>query len=526
MGKKTGSADKAHIKHDKFKDLNISPLEHHPVQGGTLKSPFSVVGDKVSMVSWRDHGLNEFLWAAILRTAFSQTEALAFFRRVTIIAREADPLYKETFISHSALSALSDEDFDTLMAPVLSSAAAKEALSALLYLDTPPDIAHWRRHLQPPSSGTSHTKILMTAVAKCMEHQSQEATDIRWLKVMYSLIVQQKMQFPESMAQRLEEWRLYPNLGDQRSVRPSIRANEIMLRTSNPKTNLPWEIPEAIASKVPPSWSDAFWAECMAKTECFTGDLEKPMHQDNKHYFDEIFNSYQALAEHFIQNTENSAPDARRDATYGLTLYSMFVALAISQHGLEARAEGRILLRTIVENYITLKFLAHRDNPTVWQQFRQYGTGQTKLAFLKNLREDAIPDFINLNDLHTYANEDLWQEYSDINLKPWSEKNLRAMATEAGIKDFYDKYYDWASAYVHGNWGAIRDTVFTVCLNPLHRFHRIPFIPRLSLQSALPDAAKILNLMLDLTSQLYPPFKPRIKHPAKEKAAKATKKKK
>src|SRR5690606_17416697 len=99
--------------------------------------------------------------------------------------------------------------------------------------------------------------------------------------------------------------------------------------------------------------------------------------------------------------------------------------------------------------------------------------------------------FINLKELHTYANEDLWQEYSDIGIKPWSEKNLRKMATEAGIKDFYDKHYDWSSSYVHGNWGAVRDTVFTVCLNPLHRFHRIPFIPKLDMPSVLTDTAKI-----------------------------------
>jgi hypothetical protein len=87
------------------------------------------------------------------------------------------------------------------------------------------------------------------------------------------------------------------------------------------------------------------------------------------------------------------------------------------------------------------------------------------------------------------------------------------MATEAGIKDFYDKHYDWSSSYVHGNWGAVRDTVFTVCLNPLHRFHRIPFIPKLDMPSVLTDTAKIINMMLDINNQLYPGFKMRIKHP-------------
>lgn len=112
-----------------------------------------------------------------------------------------------------------------------------------------------------------------------------------------------------------------------------------------------------------------------------------------------------------------------------------------------------------------------------------------------------------------YAGEDIWQEFQDIDLKSWSNRNLRSMAEEAGVKGIYDKYYDWSSGYVHGNWASIRDTIFTTCANPLHRFHRIPFIPRIDMPTALPDAAKLINSSLDALTHLFPPFKQRIKHP-------------
>jgi hypothetical protein len=50
-----------------------------------------------------------------------------------------------------------------------------------------------------------------------------------------------------------------------------------------------------------------------------------------------------------------------------------------------------------------------------------------------------------------------------------------------------------------------------ICLNSLHRFHRIPDVPRLFQQSLLPDMCAIINKMLDDLAMLYPPFKSRIR---------------
>jgi uncharacterized protein DUF5677 len=105
----------------------------------------------------------------------------------------------------------------------------------------------------------------------------------------------------------------------------------------------------------------------------------------------------------------------------------------------------------------------------------------------------------------------MWLEFQDIKLGAWADKNLRKMAEEAGEKAFYDRYYDALSGYVHGNWLAVRHAVFGPCLNPLHRFHRIPLPPRLLIDDAVPDLRKICNLALDKFAHLYPPFKMRLK---------------
>lgn len=500
---------KNHVKHEKYKDHNISPLESHVNAQGELASPFNRMGFPFTFSSWRDESLNEFLWAIIVRVHLGQEKTLEIFRNIILVASVSEPHFEETFISHSALSILNNEQFDKLMSPLLKDADARELLSALLLIESLPDLSHWKRHLVPQKPERDLI-TLQKAVFVCSDHQSQETTDIRWLKLMYVLLIQKKMTIPEQMA---ENFRLYPNYGDQRSVRPSVRAAEQLLRVPHEKSDIPFEIPKSKIEQVPSPWHSLFWKECLDKTPCIYSEKEGDQVNSDKHYFKQFSSVYGALSDDFMKKTHTTSINSRMDGAYGLILYSLQLGLSISRNRSTCFVEGRIILRTAVENYITLKYLAHTDNPTLWHQFRLHGTGQSKLTFLKNLREEDIPDFINLDELYNYANEDMWQEFNSIKIKPWANKNLRTMAMEANIKEFYDKYYDWSSAFVHGNWAAIRDSVFTTCLNPLHRFHRIPKLPKPDLPSVLKDFAKILNMMLEINNQLYPTFKERIKHP-------------
>ena len=53
--------------------------------------------------------------------------------------------------------------------------------------------------------------------------------------------------------------------------------------------------------------------------------------------------------------------------------------------------------------------------------------------------------------LEALANEDAWLEIKDISVGNWAKLDLRKMATDAGVKDVYDAYYDWTSGFVHGH---------------------------------------------------------------------------
>jgi hypothetical protein len=121
------------------------------------------------------------------------------------------------------------------------------------------------------------------------------------------------------------------------------------------------------------------------------------------------------------------------------------------------------------------------------------------------------PDYVDIQELYQLANEDMWLEYQDINLGNWANKSLREIAIEAGLKEVYDQHYPVLSTSSHAQWSPIRESNFTQCVNPLHRYHRIPDMPRFSQENLIPDMCKLINQMLEDVNKPYAPFKMRLR---------------
>lgn len=355
----------------------------------------------------------------------------------------------------------------------------------------------WPRHLAPPDPD-QHWPLLAQAVADCFDHQSEKATDCRWLKLMYKLAMG-KFHLPIDAGEMALEIVEYPTRGDMRKVRPFIRATEMALRGG------------PAGFEAPGAWNNEFWEDCWQNTACNIPAPRALTSQSHRGTSEALLDLYKQVTEHFHSSMPGTLLDARHDGAFGLVLYGVYCAMSLCRGNISFRAEARIVLRTLVEAFITLKYLSFKDDPTIWMQYRNFGVGQAKLSFLKHITSDDVPDYIDLEDLEMHSNADMWMEYQDINVGAWANKNLRTMATEARAKEIYDKYYDWPSGFVHANWSAVRDTTFEQCLNPLHRFHRVASFPRIDMNDVLIDAGKLVNLLLDELNKLYPSFKPRLK---------------
>jgi len=500
--RKAGKAG-ARREDSRFSSLNISTVDQHKRVGSKLVPPLAQI-PKMTTSSWADHHMPEMLWAVLLAGVLERRHYLSVLRKVAVRCRswflredhesaeeqEPDPEVGLDFsivVDQTKLAEVADDEFHDFIKIPLAHPLGYAALRPILLIEDLPGIARWKREMGvEPARDDWNTLAL--AIAKVLDHQSEASTDIRWFKVIIATI-SGRMRFHPSFAERLEEFRLFPDKGDMRRVRPSIRSMEMTLRRGNPA-----------------EWIGNFWAQALRDTRCID-----PSEGQDYTFIDTgidpgtLYAARDSVIERFRGNIRAERVDARLDSAFGLVLYALGILEEIGMHRIHTTIVGAVALRSLVEACITLRYLAKADSPAMWQSYRVYGAGQAKLAFLKTQQTHGdLPNFLDESMLHSIANEDMWQEFLDIDVGHWANSNLRKMATDCDAKGIYDKYYDWSSGFVHGNWGAVRDTNFVSCHNPLHRLHRIPRVAHRSLNSVEPDAIGLANEMIAVLEKLFP----------------------
>lgn len=499
--KKSGKAGRR--KDSRFSSLNISMIDQHKREGSKLVPPLAQIPNMATS-SWSDHHMPEMLWAVLLSGVLERRHYLEILRKVAIhcrswflieddeIAEEKSPdpevgLNFSIIVDQTKLAEVSDEEFHDFIKIPLAHPSGYAALRPILLINNLPGIERWKKYLD--AEPTEHDwNTLARVTANVLDHQSEASTDIRWFKVIIA-IISGRMRFPASFEERLEEFRLYPDKGDMRSVRPSIRSIEMSLRRSHPA-----------------EWIEQYWEQVLRDTACVDpSEGEGYTFKETELDPNTLYAARDGVIENFRRNIRAERVDSRLDSAFGLVLYALGILEEIGMHRIHTRIVGALALRSLAEVSITFRYLAKTDSPEMWQSYRVYGAGQAKLAFLKIQQTHGdLPNFFDESTLHSIANEDIWQEFVNIDVGHWASSNLRKLAIDSGAKDIYDKYYDWSSSYIHGNWAAVRDTNFVTCHNPLHRLHRIPRVAHRELNSVEPDAIELVNEMIIVLERLFP----------------------
>lgn len=480
-------------------------LSEHKRYKKILQPPLSQINFTPS--SWINDRLPDMLWAVLAVGFWSREKALAFFRYVAKFVENNPECYLVTLAGVGGLSV--DKRLKLVKYMLSWSDDTKEMLRPLMLFQTLPGFSEWKKLLDDAVL-QKDWKRLGNAVLKVLWHQSETATDCRWVKVLCRM-VGGKMKFDISMKDTARGIIEYPNYGDLRKIRPSIRAAEITFESK--KKNLDY------------SWPQNFWNTCFEKTICSPESLgykdkfdAKTWETSRKYYLKETKRLRMSLIDHFLKTSVTTAIDARQEACFGFAFYSFTLFTEIILYKLDYSVVGRMILRSLVECLISFAFLLEEDNPDFWKNYREYGTGQAKLVYLKLQELKDKPTAINEKVMDEIANEDVWQEFVSINIGQWDKTDLRKMSENVGLKDIYDQYYNWTSGYIHSSWAAIREAVYERCFNPLHRLHRLPTRDFPRLQSVTLDALKIVNDICELLSKAYPSFEDRIKpHDSKMK---------
>ncbi len=484
--------------------MRETKLSEHKREKKKLVPPLAQI--KFTNSSWTNDRLPEMLWAILIIGNIERDKALNFFRYLLEFVNDNPDCYDVTMSGISNFPSMQREAF--IKRATSWSDDTKKILSSMIIFQDLPAHKDWVLALDKISNEKCSSYIL-NGVQKTFWHQSDEATDCRWVKV-YAMLLGKKLNFvvknkaedkhglnPKRAVDIYNSIVEYPNYGNISSIR-SLEISFLI----EPKNN----------------WSELFWLFCFNNTQCITENDElfyftKKQKMDNSevvrnHYFKEIVNIRNKLIDCILNNAKTSIVDSRYETISGLMLYSLTIFIEIIFYRAQFSILGKLGLRTLVETYINFTYLLQQEKsePEIWENYRNYGIGQYKLIYLKLKNMKNEPSSINLDSLNDIINEDRWMEFVPINIGHWEEIDLRKMSDRVGLKNVYDKFYNYTSGFSHVNWGSLRESVYQKCINPLHRFHNIPSIDLPFLPDIIEDSKEILNKIIDLFSSSYPEF--------------------
>lgn len=366
-------------------------LQQHTRHDKILTPPLATL-PKMQPSSWINDWLPEMLWATLVVSGLGRERALDTFKRVGKFIFEMEGDEKPFDITHTGLAGIEGTTLDDILFVITQPEGARACLRPLLLFADLPARERWHKIIdqEPNAEDWNH---LAQAVALTLNHQSQEATDCRWLRVL-CVVAAGKFVLPnEELAKELL---YYPDYGDMRKVRPFIRATEMAFR------NL---VEEGQNERV---WAKGFWTQCFRETDCFPLSVGLQMGElVAGTTVDRVNEVYRLVVDHAYKSASTTATDSRYDTVFGVALYSLSVLKELLRIGTSRFILARLGLRTLLEAYVSLAYLVEKDELELWNTYRVYGAGQTKLSYLKLEEAEKLPAYIDIETLKELANEDI-----------------------------------------------------------------------------------------------------------------------
>ena len=463
-------------------------ISGHKKVGKQLLPPYLAAGIRPDFISWTNDRLPEMLWALLIIDSLPRGYALSQFIQLFNFISDHDSKEELYDFSLTGIANLHEPLRSSVVEFIATPPGAAQALSDLLLFDSLPAREVWAKYLPVPELDWNR---LMQAIGTALWHQSQVATDCRWVRLI-PFATAGKVSISSHLTDLVEALANYPNNYEEAASR--VRATEGGL---------------SHLSLSDTAWPKAFWNELWEKTPCMTFNREYTQPSFEKTITHQsVSDLRKELKYHWAETLSTTAVDAKHDGIFGIAFYCLRILDEMMGIGVGTSILGRVGLRTIIEARINLKHLIDEDSPELWQQWRSYGTGQAKLNALRFEELFERPSFIDVASIEAIAFEDIGPDFQSVNLGSWSGVDLRKLSEKTGLKDTYDQHYSWASEYSHGMWGAIRESCYQVCANPLHRLHRYP--ERSPLRDTVDDAVTLIDEILQHIDEVFPSFSKRL----------------
>ena len=351
-------------------------IEGHKQVGKQLLPPYLAAGLQPEFASWINERLPEMLWALLILDSKQRTDAFSQFNQIFGFIHEHEQKPELYDLTLTGIANMEEPLRNRLIGFIVSLLGNQDILSPMLLFGSLPGKEVWQQYLSPPKGGF---ECLIHPVETALWHQSQVATDCRWVRLVPWLMTG-KMDIADHLTELKGALSGYPNNYAQSA--PRVRALEIGLRSIGPYDT---------------TWPTTFWGELWRNTPCVP--IEQKFNQRGQHIpisHTEVLELRKELVHHWQNTHSTTAMDARHDAVFGMAFYSLRALVEMMGFGIGTSVLGRLGLRTLLEIRVSLKYLLDEDDHALWKKWRSYGAGQAKLNALRFDDSVEPPSYVDM----------------------------------------------------------------------------------------------------------------------------------
>lgn len=471
--------------------MRRSKLSDHTFKKGKFITPMNSLQKMQELEdekSWTYGRMPEYLWIGLLLRFYGRDEGL---RESCNIMSVLHKLVPDLYTARLSQIIQLDSDIQKKFYDFIIFMGAKEALAPLsIYLTASRAPVFAECFCCPEQSIDDRCQMLVQTMHDIMDHQSNEATDIRFVALYFNLLSGKVHLLKED----LELLVAYPvskhNDEIMRRARPAVRVSEMMILTfENADTE----------------YLKGFWRCVSEMTECNIFAVKFPEEKQNIiAYMEKLHEVFAYLSDLFIVA---DPLNEKMNVLLGIATYSYKRLKEIYEHNLFNSISGRSCVRVLIEDYIMMKYLVKNEvsHDNIWRDYQLYGIGLYKLVLARH-RENGVSDGSHFDEKYVEAlvNEFKPEEFIDMDTKYFDKQNIRIKAESVDEKNLFGLYYDYDSSFEHGLWGAIRESSLLKCNNPAHKYHCIPDIEgETILKTTLPDCIMVMNKTVSFLNELY-----------------------
>jgi hypothetical protein len=469
-------------KNQKKKGRGTTTLQQHKQVKKTLLPPLMQLG--VTLTSWTEDKLPEMLWADCLLTNYRFNQAGGIFHKTVDIIDEFYPEDSKVIVTGLVSSfSLVPEDKRAEVRRVLAEEGLDEAVfpeafkhAISLYEQCPMGwlFEDWRRTERVDFE--IGVRYMKEAAKRLLASKSKHSTRCRMF-ALSRMVKRGKIIFVKgAMDDLIEDLCAYSDSmaeeGQQR-VEASIRA----------MFGGYFDMPGGDVR----AWPAYFWRHNYKISVCEQVKDSLPEMVDataiirrSVARLREALSALKTAYEQAILRAELDlyAPD-RDEVLFGLMSrqFRMFSVL-IDDPKLWAPDLGLMFHRVMADTQIVLAYLIHKSDPELYERYKRYSLGKQKLykLHLTDYGERTGLDMSEVEeDLEERINSEIFEEFLPIELGSVFEgTDMRKMAYDVKLEDLYRLVYSPTSAELHGEWVSLKEHNLTLCVNPLHRYHRLP----------------------------------------------------